>query len=291
MGGIMRHELSDQRLQHLVKRLLDIIISGFLLLLLSPLFIVFALLIRLTSKGPIIFRHKRVGKDEKPFYLLKFRTMVSGGDDSQYMRYLKQLIESERDSIPQLHPDTKPNGNGLPYMKMGNDPRVTPIGEFLRKYYLDELPQLWNILKGEMSLVGPRPHVQFEVDYYEPDQCRRLSVPPGATGLWQVSGKADCTFNELIALDLAYIDNWSLLFDLEILLKTIVLMLRGGEGFWARMVKKIPSKRNERYLVKQEISFSQEPVANKEQQHSTIDVVGIDTMPNYKSIETERTSR
>ena len=157
--------------------------------------------------------------------------MIYGGDDGEYMRYLKQLIESER--------GTEVSGNGKAYRKMESDPRITRIGGFLRKYYLDELPQLWNVLKGEMSLVGPRPHVQFEVDYYTPDQCRRLSVPPGLTGLWQVIGKADCSFNELIALDLNYIDNWKLWTDIQIIFQTFLLMVRGGKSFWTRKNKKI----------------------------------------------------
>lgn len=255
----MPHKLSDHRAQRLVKRLMDITISGLLLILLSPLFFLFAVLIKVTSRGPVIFRHQRVGKNVVPFDLLKFRTMVSGGDDRQYMQYLKQLIESERNNNNFENNGHKNDGNGLPYRKMDSDPRVTPIGEFLRKYYLDELPQLWNILKGEMSLVGPRPHVQFEVDYYQPEQCRRLSVAPGATGLWQVSGKADCTFNELINLDLDYIDNWNLLLDLEIMAKTVLLMARGGEGFWARMVKKIPTKKDKLSLGLRETSIEHSP--------------------------------
>jgi len=135
------------------------------------------------------------------------------------------------------------NGNGMPYRKMSSDGRITHIGRFLRKYYLDELPQMWNILKGEMSLVGPRPHVQFEVNYYTPEQRRRLSVPPGATGLWQVAGKGDSTFNELIELDLDYVDHWNLRFDFSILLQTLLLMLNGGEGSWARADKSIPRKK------------------------------------------------
>lgn len=217
-------------LQRGLKRGLDLIVAGLGLALLSPLLIILALIIRLDSQGPIIYRHRRVGHSGKIFDLLKFRSMLWGADDSSYMQYLQQLIESEQQT----------DGKGMPYRKMNGDRRVTRVGHFLRNYYLDELPQLWNILVGDMSLVGPRPHVQFEVDHYTNEQRRRLSVKPGATGLWQVAGKADCTFNELIALDLAYIDNWSLWLDLKIIFRTTSLMLRGGEGFWARMMKKIP---------------------------------------------------
>jgi lipopolysaccharide/colanic/teichoic acid biosynthesis glycosyltransferase len=216
-----------------LKRLLDITISLLGLILLSPLFGLIALAIRLESPGSVIFKHRRIGKGGSPFYLLKFRSMVSGGDDAGYMRYLSELIESERNG----------NTTGLPYRKMAGDSRVTRVGKVLRTYYLDELPQLVNILLGHMSLVGPRPHVQFEVDNYTYEQYRRLTVKPGATGLWQVQGKADCTFNELIQLDLDYIDQRNLWLDMEIIAKTGFLMLRGGEGFWARMAKLIPARK------------------------------------------------
>jgi lipopolysaccharide/colanic/teichoic acid biosynthesis glycosyltransferase len=213
-----------------LKRVFDIIVAGSGLVLLSPLMLVLALVIALESKGSVIYKHRRIGLGGKAFDLYKFRSMVRGGDDSGYIAYLQQLIESEK------HPD----GKGMAYRKMNGDRRVTRVGSFLRNYYLDELPQFWNILTGDMSLVGPRPHVQFEVDHYTDEQRRRLSVKPGATGLWQVAGKADCTFTELISLDLAYIDNWNFWMDLKIIFRTFSLMLRGGEGFWARMTKKIP---------------------------------------------------
>jgi lipopolysaccharide/colanic/teichoic acid biosynthesis glycosyltransferase len=216
-----------------LKRWLDIFVAVALLIVLSPVIILIAILIKIDSRGPVIYRHVRIGKDGRPFKLLKFRSMTIGGDDQGYMDYLKELIESDQGG----------DGKGVPYRKMEGDIRITRVGNFLRKYYLDELPQFWNILKGEMSLVGPRPHVQFEVDYYTREQCRRLSVSPGATGLWQVEGKAECSFNELIALDLEYIDNWSLGEDIRILFKTLLLVLRGGEGFWARMVKHVPGRR------------------------------------------------
>jgi lipopolysaccharide/colanic/teichoic acid biosynthesis glycosyltransferase len=220
-----------------MKRWLDLFVGGMLLLVLSPLLIVIGVLIKLDSRGPVIYRHLRIGRGGKPFYLYKFRSMTVGGDDSGYIDYLRQLIESEQ------------QGEGIPYRKMSSDARVTRVGGFLRTYYLDELPQLINILKGEMSLVGPRPHVQFEVDHYTLEQRRRLLVRPGATGLWQVNGKADCTFNELIELDLLYIENWSLALDFKIILKTLLLMARGGEGFWARMEKYIPTRDRRRVRI------------------------------------------
>jgi lipopolysaccharide/colanic/teichoic acid biosynthesis glycosyltransferase len=245
-----------------VKRFVDVLISSISLVLLSPFIVIITILIKLDSPGPVIFRHVRIGKAGKPFHLLKFRSMTVGGDDKNYMEYLKQLIESDQGNA----------GMGIPYRKMDGDSRITRVGDFLRKYYLDELPQLWNILKGDMSLVGPRPHVQFEVDYYTAEQRRRLTVSPGATGLWQVDGKAECTFNELIALDLDYIDNWSLREDFRIVLKTMLLMGRGGEGFWARMVKHIPNRRHTQLASQRfsQITLSDSPdrsiLVNQEQE-------------------------
>jgi lipopolysaccharide/colanic/teichoic acid biosynthesis glycosyltransferase len=213
------------------KRIIDIIIAGVGLILLAPVIGLIALAVRLDSPGPVIYRHRRIGKNGQPFDLIKFRSMAFGGDDRAYTRYLHDLIESSR------------NGKGMPYWKMETDPRITRIGRFLRQYYLDELPQLWNILIGDMSLVGPRPHVQLEVDHYTTEQRRRLSVKPGATGLWQVQGKADCTFRELLELDLDYVDHWSLGMDFQLMFRTLAIMLKGGEGSWARMAKVVPGQR------------------------------------------------
>lgn len=218
------------RIEQGLKRGLDIALALAGLIFLSPLFLAIGIAVKLDSPGKVIYRHKRVGRNGVPFSLLKFRSMMSGGDDTSYMQYLNELIQSERNG----------DGQPLPYRKLGADPRVTRVGRVLRTFYLDELPQLVNILRGDMSLVGPRPHVQFEVDHYTEEQRRRLSTRPGATGLWQVVGKADCTFSELIDLDLQYIDHWSFWLDVKIILKTIALFLKGGEGFWARMAKRIP---------------------------------------------------
>lgn len=226
--------------QMALKRGFDLLVTLFAIVFLSPLIALIVLAIKLDSKGPAIYRHRRVGKDGVPFDLYKFRSMVSGGDDTGYMNYLKELIESEQNE----------NGNALPYRKLQVDPRVTRVGRFLRTYYLDELPQIVNILVGDMSIVGPRPHVQFEVDHYTPEQRRRLMARPGATGLWQVTGKADCSFNELIELDLAYIDNWSIWLDIKIILMTASLMIKGGEGFWARMAKQIPNRPAKSYRAR-----------------------------------------
>ena len=220
------------KIQGILKRVLDIAISLSGMILILPFYGLIILAIKIDSQGGAIFRHRRIGRNGKPFDLYKFRSMDIGGDDNEYLDYLRRLIESERNG----------RSDKLPYRKMDSDCRVTKVGRILRCYYLDELPQLFNVLKGEMSLVGPRPHVQFEVDNYTAEQKRRLSVMPGLTGLWQVAGKADCSFNELIQLDLEYIDNWSLWLDLKILYQTVCLMFQGGEKFWARMTKKIPGK-------------------------------------------------
>jgi lipopolysaccharide/colanic/teichoic acid biosynthesis glycosyltransferase len=225
----MNQYRSTIRLQLALKRTFDILLSASALVFLLPLIALLALTVKLESRGPAFYRHRRVGKDGRPFDLLKFRSMVARGDDSAYLEYLHKLIESER------------NGKGLPYRKMESDPRITRVGRFLRRFYLDELPQVLNIMVGDMSIVGPRPHVELEVKSYTPEQQRRLTVRPGATGLWQATGKAECTFSELIAMDLKYIDEWNLALDLKIILKTFLVMMRGGEGFWAKVAKRIPA--------------------------------------------------
>jgi lipopolysaccharide/colanic/teichoic acid biosynthesis glycosyltransferase len=175
------------------------------------LFLLVALAIRLTSPGPVIFRQERAGLHGRPFTMLKFRTMAS--DAEQRQADLMELNEMKG-----------------PVFKIENDPRITPLGRFLRRTSIDEFPQLWNVLRGEMSLVGPRPLPLYEIDRIEKDaQRRRLSVKPGLTCLWQISGRNGITsFEEWVALDLKYIDNWSLWLDLKILLKTIPVVLRGS---------------------------------------------------------------
>ena len=214
-----------------IKRALDLLICVSALIFLWPVILGISVIVKLDSQGPAFYRHRRIGRNGRPFNLFKFRSMTCGGDDEGYMQYLKALIESEQNG----------DGEGLPYRKMESDKRVTKVGRYLRNYYLDEIPQIINVIKGDMSLVGPRPHVQFEVDNYAEEQYRRLTVKPGITGLWQVAGKADCTFSELIQFDLDYIDNWSLTQDIKIMFNTVQLMVRGGEEFWARMDKKVPS--------------------------------------------------
>ena len=178
------------------------------MILLSPLMLLIALLIKLTSKGPVLFTQRRSGLNGRQFSLYKFRTMVNNAEE------LKS----------QLAQDNEMDG---PVFKMKKDPRVTRLGSFLRKSSLDELPQLFNILKGEMSLVGPRPPLPEEVERYQLWQRRRLSMKPGLTCIWQVSGRNDISFDNWMKMDLDYIDNWSLLFDLKLISITVKEMLLG----------------------------------------------------------------
>ena len=195
-----------------MRRLADIVLSVSLLVLLSPVMFAVALGIKLASPGPVLFRQTRCGLHGRRFRFLKFRTM---------------RIDAER-LRPLLEPFNEMDG---PAFKMTNDPRVFPFGGFLRRTSLDELPQLWNILRGDMSFVGPRPSVVEEVAQYEPWQRRRLSMKPGLTCLWQISGRNELTFDEWMRLDLEYIDNWSLWLDVKIAVKTIpaVLLRRGAK--------------------------------------------------------------
>ncbi len=196
----------DHHLALLVKRILDFSLAVLLLTLFFPLMVVVAILVKLTSPGPILYRQRRCGLYGRPFTLIKFRSMMEGAEDVLWeIRHLNEM-------------------DG-PVFKMRYDPRVTRLGKILRKTSIDELPQLWNVLKGEMSLVGPRAPLPEEVAEYTPAQRRRLSVKPGITCLWQVSGRSEIDFQQWMSLDLKYIDNWSLLLDLKILLKTILVVL------------------------------------------------------------------
>jgi exopolysaccharide biosynthesis polyprenyl glycosylphosphotransferase len=184
------------------KRAVDLIVSALALILLSPLLLIIAILVRLTSPGPILYRQIRCGLNGRRFELYKFRSMVANADE----------LRAELDSLNDLEG---------PAFKMKNDPRCTPLGRWLRKFSLDELPQLWNVLIGEMSFVGPRPPLPQEVEMYAPWQRRRLRMRPGLTCLWTLEGRNRLSFDRLVQFDLAYIDNWSLWLDLKIFLKTI----------------------------------------------------------------------
>jgi lipopolysaccharide/colanic/teichoic acid biosynthesis glycosyltransferase len=182
------------------------------LLLLLPFFALIAIAIKVTSPGPVFYVQKRVGKLGKPFNMMKFRTMVADAD--------KQLPE-----ILGLN-----ENDGLLF-KIRDDPRITGVGRFLRRWSIDELPQLVNVLEGEMSFVGPRPPLITEAEQYGDDVRRRLLVKPGLTGLWQVSGRSDLTWDETVRLDLYYVDNWSPTLDLAILVRTIKAMIAGSGAY------------------------------------------------------------
>ena len=191
----------------LAKRAFDVTVAAAGLVVLAPLLALIALLIKLDSPGPVMFRQVRVGKDGRQFSVMKFRTMVPNAE---------RLLEVVRDL----------NEADGPLFKIRNDPRVTRVGRVLRAYSLDEVPQLWNVLRDEMSLVGPRPALPSELQEWSPDLYQRLRVKPGLTGMWQVSGRVDVPFQEYVRLDLYYVDNWSLTYDLGILWRTIWVVLR-----------------------------------------------------------------
>jgi lipopolysaccharide/colanic/teichoic acid biosynthesis glycosyltransferase len=214
---------SAKRGSRLLKRVIDVVGSAIALIILSPLFAVTALLIRLTSKGPILFRQKRIGQRGITFDCLKFRSMKAVNDPGIHKEYVQSFIRGTADLKPGV-----PNCKAV--YKLTDDPRITPLGRFLRRSSLDELPQLWNVFKGEMSLVGPRPPLFYEVRHYAAWHRRRLlEAKPGITGLWQVNGRSRTSFNEMVRLDLKYIRTWSLWLDLKIILRTPLTVLL-GEG-------------------------------------------------------------
>ncbi len=198
----------DHALSLFIKRAMDVTLSSALLVVSMPLMLLVGLLVKLTSSGPVIYRQVRCGRYGRKFVLYKFRSMHEGAEDVLWE--IKHLNEMDG-----------------PVFKMRNDPRVTPLGRLLRKTSIDEWPQFWNVLKGDMSLVGPRAPLPEEVKEYTRWQRRRLSVKPGITCLWQVSGRNEIDFHEWMKLDLHYIDNWSLLLDLKILLRTFPVVLLG----------------------------------------------------------------
>ena len=194
------------------KRFVDLILACTALLVTSPLLAVLGLVVGVSSAGPALFRQERIGRGLQPFTMLKLRTMVDGAD-----RLVVGLLEE--------------SGADQRFYKFHDDPRITGIGRWLRRWSLDELPQLWNVVRGDMSLVGPRPGLASEVEAYESWQLARLAVRPGLTGAWQVSGRSELSFDDCVRLDLGYIEDWSLRGDLIILAKTIPAVL-GRRGSW-----------------------------------------------------------
>jgi exopolysaccharide biosynthesis polyprenyl glycosylphosphotransferase len=204
-----------------MKKLMDLTISACAILVFAPMFLIIAALVKLTSRGPVFFRQERMGLNGKTFTFLKFRSMYTNSDYNRHKDYIKKFITEGKDS-----------GNTPGVYKLSNDPRVTPIGNILRKTSLDELPQFINVLRGDMSLVGPRPPIPYECELYDIWHKRRLlSVKPGITGLWQVTGRSSTTFDDMVRLDLKYINEWSLWLDVKLLLKTPWVILTGKGAY------------------------------------------------------------
>ncbi len=202
------------------KRLMDMLLSGLALLALSPMLAVIAILVKRSSPGPVLFVQERIGKNGVPFPFMKFRTMVHNSDDAIHRQFAAMFINGSEQKKTQDN-----------VFKITDDPRVTRIGAWLRRTSLDELPQLLNIMRGEMSLVGPRPPIAYELDHYQPWHHERLRVTPGLTGLWQVSGRSNVPFEEMVRLDIHYINTWSLRRDAEIIAKTVPVVLKGTGGY------------------------------------------------------------
>jgi exopolysaccharide biosynthesis polyprenyl glycosylphosphotransferase len=220
MIRLFREPLSNSA--RLLKRTFDLMLSALAIVLLSPLWLLIALLIKLDSKGPVFYTQERVGMDGRLFLLYKFRTMRAGADPELHKEYQRKFIEGRAEANL---------GNAeKPTYKLSADPRITRAGRWLRRMSLDEVPQLLNVVMSDMSIVGPRPPIPYEVEAYELWHRKRLDMKPGLTGLWQVSGRNRLPFEEMVRLDLFYIENWSLLLDLEIIMRTILVMM-SAEGF------------------------------------------------------------
>jgi exopolysaccharide biosynthesis polyprenyl glycosylphosphotransferase len=214
---------AKKRVAHVAKRVLDVTGSLFAILMLSPVFLFLVAAVKLTSKGPVLFRQTRIGQYGKPFTFLKFRSMYANNNSKIHEEYVKKLIAGKGDK----QADGK-NGS----FKLTNDPRITPIGRLIRRTSLDELPQFFNVLMGEMSLVGPRPPVPYEYEAYDVwHRDRMMEVRPGITGLWQVTGRSKTTFDEMVRLDLHYAGSWSILMDLKILIQTPMAVFSGDGAY------------------------------------------------------------
>ncbi|MCM3872391.1 MAG: sugar transferase, partial [Pyrinomonadaceae bacterium] len=203
-------------------RVSDIVIAVLALALLSPLWLIVAVLIKWNSPGPIFFKQERVGMDGRIFLVYKFRTMLVDSDHTIHQEYQRVFIAGLAEA--NLGDAERPT------YKLPADPRITRVGRWLRRTSLDEVPQLFNVLLGDMSVVGPRPPIPYEVEAYELAHRKRLDMKPGLTGLWQVSGRNRLPFDEMVRLDLFYIENWSLLLDLKIILRTALVIFR-GDGY------------------------------------------------------------
>ncbi|MBR0427033.1 MAG: sugar transferase [Clostridia bacterium] len=203
------NKINDKKVVYkAIKRVFDIVFSLIGLILLSPVFLIIAVIIKLDSKGPVFFVHSRIGEKGKSIGIYKFRTMVNNAED-----LIKSFTPEQKEEFEKSY-------------KLENDPRITKIGNFLRKTSLDELPQILNILKGELSIIGPRPIIQAELDKYEENKDKFLSVRPGLTGYWAANGRSDTTYEERMKMELYYVDNMSFKLDVKIFFKTIFAVLK-----------------------------------------------------------------
>jgi exopolysaccharide biosynthesis polyprenyl glycosylphosphotransferase len=205
--------------ERLLKRIEDLLLASGFLVAFSPVMVVIAVAIKLDSPGPVIYRQRVLGEHGKPITVYKFRSMHHNADDSVHRKYLKRYVK-----------ENNPADEEKGVYKLTNDERITRVGRFIRKYSLDETPQLWSVLKGSLSLIGPRPPLSYEYENYDDFHKKRLIIKPGITGLWQVSGKSHLSFEQMVALDLRYINEWSIWLDLKILLWTIPLVF-GGRNY------------------------------------------------------------
>jgi exopolysaccharide biosynthesis polyprenyl glycosylphosphotransferase len=213
----VRWQTTPADLYPTAKRVFDVMVAVLMLIALSPIMLIVAVAIKLDSAGPVIFKQTRIGKNHKPFTFYKFRSMYTKSDSSVHQQFVKSLINGSS------------SNTSSPTYKLACDKRITRVGCFIRKTSLDELPQLINVLRGEMSIVGPRPGLPSEVAQYQEWHRKRLEVQPGLTGLWQVSGRSNLTFDEMVLLDIYYAENWSLGQVIRIMLRTIPQVLF-GEG-------------------------------------------------------------
>jgi lipopolysaccharide/colanic/teichoic acid biosynthesis glycosyltransferase len=208
--------VAEERLE----RVIDLVVATAALVVLAPLLAVLAVVIRATSRGPALFRQERVGRHGERFVCFKFRTMYEDNDDAIHRDYVRRLLTEER----------PPEGGEAGVYKLAHDPRVTPVGRWLRRTSLDELPQLFNVVGGDMSLVGPRPALAWEVDLFEPHHLKRFDVKPGITGLWQVSGRSRVSARDALDLDVAYVEQRSLAVYLAILARTPAVLVRRSDA-------------------------------------------------------------
>jgi len=230
-----------RRYREAIKRAVDLLVGLPLIVLLSPIMVAVAVAVRIDSPGPILFRQRRLGRNMEPFTVLKFRTMVHNSSPELHQRYIAELASSRPAEAPPgdsngnghvngnggANGNGRANGNGaIEIKKLTADPRVTTLGRFLRRVSLDELPQLFNVVAGTMSLIGPRPALEYELEHYGPSHYRRFDVRPGITGLWQVSGRNQLGFNEMLDLDVRYSEDATLMTDIGIILRTPLAAVR-----------------------------------------------------------------